>query len=248
MNLLFNEELYLKRRGRAAGNENFSTHPFLTFVADSLCERVQAFARNFDRIAIFAEATAGVENHCRTANPAALINNFFLPLPFSGNIFPDDTLYQLIILGPFLQSCNDVRGLLINCLKYLDSDGIVIGCLWGDETLSPLRQILVEAEMERGTTPRVHPMITVKTLGQICSEAGFTRVVTDIERIYGAYDNALALFHDLHILGESSVLLARHPGLVTKNWLSRIDERFSAHASEREIRMPFDLVSFFGTR
>lgn len=122
-----------------------------------------------------------------------------------------------------LHWANDLPGTLIQIQRALKSSGLFIGALLGGETLTELRQALVQAEceVEGGASPRVSPFIDVAQAGDLLARAGFTLPVSDIDTVVVTYPDAKSLMNDLQGMGETNAAANRRRTFSRRSTLSR---------------------------
>ncbi|CCG83709.1 protein of unknown function [Taphrina deformans PYCC 5710] len=116
---------------------------------------------------------------------------------------------------------NDLPGALIQIRRSLVPDGAFLGAMFGGDTLFELRTSLQLAESDRhgGIAPRVSPMTDVKDVGSLLNRAGFKLTTIDVEDIVVDYPDLFSLAADLHAMGESSAVLARPGGPLSRDSL-----------------------------
>ncbi|MFN3700275.1 MAG: methyltransferase domain-containing protein [Alphaproteobacteria bacterium] len=113
------------------------------------------------------------------------------------------------VLG--FHSLNDLPGALIQMRRALKPDGLLIGSLFGGETLFELRECLVEAELKikNGIAPRIYPFATKQDIGALMQRTGYALPVIDSDSLSVSYNDIYALMHDLRGMGEGNALHAR---------------------------------------
>eukprot|EP01133_Synstelium_polycarpum_P019484 gene19484-23341_t len=91
------------------------------------------------------------------------------PLPFEAESF------DLIISSMSLHWINDLPGVFANLRACLKPNGVFIGALLGEETLTELKDALYLAESERegGFSPHVSPFAKLSDIGNLLSKAKF---------------------------------------------------------------------------
>ncbi len=152
-----------------------------------------------------------------------------------------------------LQYVNDLPGVLAQIRRLLRPDGLFVGVLLGGETLSELRQAMLEAEAAviGGASPRVQPFVDVRDAGGLLQRAGFALPVTDVERLTVTYQSALHLMRELKAMGAGNVLHERSRVGIRRSVLfeaaRRYREAFPAQGSaEGRIRATFELLTLTG--
>jgi SAM-dependent methyltransferase len=252
---LFDRKLVLARRLRARreGAETF----LLDAAAGELIERLSAVKRRFalaldlgtpggalaaalqqsgqvDGI-IAGEPLAGF----RTAHPPRVAADEEA-LPFGNETF------DLVVSALSLQWVNDLPGAFAQIRRALKPDGLFLAALIGGETLGELRESLAaaESEMEGGASPRVSPLVDVRTLGSLLQRAGFALPVTDVERTTVRYQAVRALLHDLRRMGAANALIERSKKPLRRAVLARAEEIYAARFADPDgrLRATFDVL------
>src|SRR5580658_5252962 len=126
-------------------------------------------------------------------------------LPFAAGSF------DLVISTLGLHWTNDLPGALWQICRVLRPDGLLLGALFGGETLWELRHALTRAELEiaSGAAPRVSPFADPREAGSLLQRAGFALPVVDAEVLTLTYPDAFALMRELRALGETNALRDR---------------------------------------
>jgi NADH dehydrogenase [ubiquinone] 1 alpha subcomplex assembly factor 5 len=260
-NKIFDRDLVRVRRQRRAGA--FHNFDFLKReVANRLDDRLHDVNRSF-RIAADLGSHSGIMatllgQHSgietiistdlsgdmvrRSPGFPVVADEEFLP-------FKDDSL-SLITSVLSLHWVNDLPGALIQANRALKPDGLFMAALFGGETLTELRQALLQAEMQEtgGASPRVSPYVDVREAGDLLQRGGFALSVADTERITVDYSDALALMRDLRGMGESNALLTRHRAPMTRRIMMATAEVYHDLFARPDGRIPasFDIVFLMG--
>ncbi|MDE9450178.1 SAM-dependent methyltransferase [Aliiroseovarius sp. Z3] len=176
--------------------------------------------------------------------------------PSAKIVADDDTLdlapgaHDLVIHGLSLHWANDPVGQLIQARRALEPDGLFMGVMFGGQTLSELRAVLSEVEIETtgGLSPRILPMGEIRDLGALLQRAGFALPVADSDLREVTYKNATALIRDLRLMGERNALEQRLKKQLSRSVLSAVNDRYRRHfpASDGRISASFDLVFLTG--
>jgi SAM-dependent methyltransferase len=255
--LLFDRPLLLARlrqaprRPPATGPADFLVNRAL----DDLDERLSTLTRRFPRGAALADPTGRLAE--RLAASGRLDRVVALsPLPRPGaDIVADE---ERLPLAPAsldfaasiltLQAVNDLPGALVQARRALRPDGLFLAALAGGDTLTELRQVLLEAEAEEtgGAAPRVAPFVDVRTLGQLLQRAGFALVVTDADRFTVRYASLAVLVADLRAMAATNPLVGRRPlaRRVALRAARLYAERFAD--ADGRLRATFEIVSASG--
>ncbi|XP_066870301.1 arginine-hydroxylase NDUFAF5, mitochondrial isoform X2 [Kogia breviceps] len=114
-------------------------------------------------------------------------------LPFRENTF------DLVVSSLSLHWVNDLPRALEQIRYVLKPDGVLIGAVFGGDTLYELRCSLQLAETERegGFSPHVSPFTTVNDLGHLLGRAGFNTLTVDTDEIQVNYPGMFELMEDL---------------------------------------------------
>lgn len=157
---------------------------------------------------------------------------------------------DLVVSSLALHWTNDVVGALIQVRRALKPDGLFIGALFGGATLTELRQVLLDAEVELtgGAGPRVSPFADPNDAASLLQRAGFALPVADVDRVTVRYDHPLKLIADLRAMGETSVLAERHPRPLTRAVLGRAFELYAERFAGPDGRIPatFEILALTG--
>jgi SAM-dependent methyltransferase len=176
------------------------------------------------------------------AAPAVALDEEWLPfVPGS---------FDLVLSALDLHWVNDLPGALVQINHALRPDGLFLAVLPGGETLTELRQALLEAESEiaGGAGLRVSPFVDVREAAGLLQRAGFALPVADVETLNVSYASAIDLMRDLRALGEGNALMERRRGFTRRAVLLRAaaiyGERFGD--VDGRVRATFQLVTMTG--
>ena len=190
---IFDRKAVRRNRNRAAGD--FGSFDFLfREMADRLVDRLFDIRREFpfalvlgSHKGIVNEALSGRSNiktivQCdasekmvRAASGLRVVGDEEFQ-PFGAASF------DLVISSASFHWINDFPGTLIQILKSLKPDGLLLVNFFGGETLNELRQSLINAEIKikGGASPRVAPFADLRDAGALLQRAGFALPVADI--------------------------------------------------------------------
>ena len=161
-------------------------------------------------------------------------------LPFAPDRF--DLVLSLMVL----HWINDLPGTLAQLRGCLAPDGLLLAAMPGGDTLTELRQVLTQAELEceGGVSPRVSPFADVRAAGSLLQRAGFALPVVDLDRITVSYGDPLRLLRELGRMGEGNALLRRRPGPLRRATLARACVLYQERFGDAAGRVPatFDIV------
>ncbi|MHA1568367.1 MAG: methyltransferase domain-containing protein [Alphaproteobacteria bacterium] len=165
-------------------------------------------------------------------------------LPFAGGRF------DLVLSGLALHWTNDLPGALAQVRAALKPDGLLLAALFGGETLTELRSVLLEAEIAEtgGASPRASTLIDLRGAGALLQRAGFALPVADRDRITVTFEDAFALMRDLRHMGESNAMAERRRRFTPRATLMRAAalyaERFAG--ADGRISASFDVIFLTG--
>jgi SAM-dependent methyltransferase len=156
---------------------------------------------------------------------------------------------DLVISALALHWTNDLVGALIQARQALTGGGLFLAALLGGATLTELRQVLLEAEIEirGGAGPRVSPFADAADAAGLLSRAGFVEPVVDVDRVSVRYDHPLKLLADLRAMGETSVL-AQRPGPLRRAVVARASELYLKKfaSADGRITASFEILTLTG--
>ncbi len=151
-----------------------------------------------------------------------------------------DASFDLVVSAGVLDQVNDLPGSLALVRRVLRPDGLFLGAFVGGSSLSLLKTALRDARPERPAA-RVHPMIDLRSAGDLLMRAGLTLPVADLETLTVRYAGADRLLSDLRGMGAANLLVGRTP--MSRLELERVKDAFAAMA-DPDGRTPerFDLI------
>lgn len=123
-------------------------------------------------------------------------------LPFA------DGSFDLVVSAGVLDGVDDLPGALALIRRVLRPDGLFLGAFVGGGSLPRLRTALKIAQGERPIA-RLHPMVDVRSAGDLLMRAGFALPVADIETQEVGYRGIGRLLDDLRGMAASNILAER---------------------------------------
>jgi NADH dehydrogenase [ubiquinone] 1 alpha subcomplex assembly factor 5 len=158
--------------------------------------------------------------------------------------------FDAVLSALALHWVNDLPGALLQLRRVLKPDGLLLASMLGGETLTELRQALVEAEIaeEGGLSPRVSPFADSRDLGGLLQRAGFALPVVDSDRITVTYPDALALMRELRAMGESNAVVERRRSVSRRATLLRAAVLYAERFGHPDGRIPatFEIITLTG--
>lgn len=206
--------------------------------ADEVKDRLEMVNRRFMRPAV----VTGFPQVWRSVFPHAVI------VPDDAVLALEPGAHDLVIHGLSLHWANDPVTQIFQCGQALTPDGLFIGVTYGGQTLSELRAVLAETEIEirGGLSPRVLPMAEIRDLGHILQMAGLALPVADAAVRTVTYSDAYALMRDLRAMGEGNALHA-HAGPGSRGYFARAAELYAeAYGQDGRIPATFEMVFLTG--
>lgn len=258
---IFDRRLALMRRDRVAhfaGQHDF----LLQRVAEDFMERLAVTRRVFP-IVLDLGARHGVLGQRLLQRPgtdlvihaeasARLLAGVALPsiradeeaLPFRHESL------DLVVSGLALHLTNDLPGALIQIRRALRPDGLFLAALLGGETLTELRQSLLQAEeeLEGGASPRVAPFADVRDLGALLQRAQFALPVVDAESVRVTYTHPLNLMREIRGMGCTNSMHVRRRVPLRRETLARACEIYQERFGLDDGRVPatFEILTMTG--
>jgi len=237
------------RRQRERARMGFTEHDFLfREVAARLADRLAQIKREFS-IAINLGARGEHLNRLLSDNPSIeTVLGMGLTPGGAGISFVGDeealpiapTSANLIISNLVLHWTNDLPGALIQCRHTLKPDGLFLAAILGGRTLTELRQVITESEVEisGGVSPRISPFAELADAASLLQRAGFNLPVADSDNIKVTYPDVFALMRDLRGMGETNAVLARPRHFTKRQLFLDIAERYAENFGDGDGRIP----------
>ena len=262
--LPFDRDLHRRRLARAA--RAFDGADFLKRrAAEDLVERLGAIKRRFPtaldlgaRNGAFARALAmdaardGVDRLIEADLAAPMLGG----RPGLRVVADEERLpfavgcADLVVSSLAMHWVNDLVGALVQIRRILAPDGLFLGAVLGGSTLTELRQVCMEVDLDMtgGSAPRVCPFIDASDASSLLRRAGFAMPVVDVDRVVVRYDHAVRLMSDLRAMGETCALFERSRGALTREALARIGVLYAERFAGPEGKIPatFDIITLTG--
>lgn len=210
--------------------------------ADEIEDRLSEINRSFSDVAI----VTGHPEFWQDFRPGARIvpDTPVLDLPLAS--------FDLVIHAMALHWADDPVGQLVQSARALRPDGLLIAVCPGGQTLTELRDSLMQAETQvtGGLSPRVLPMGEIRDLGGLIGRAGLALPVADLLTQRASYRNLAHLAQDLRGMGEGNALAQRLRRATAPGVMRKAAEiyagRYADPADPTRIRATFDLVFLTG--
>lgn len=242
---IFDRAARRARRDRAAAR--YDEHDFLrAAMLDGIGDRLASVKRAFRDVLDLGCFDASF------ALPSAVITRIDAGAIFAANGVQADedrlpvapSSFDLIVSAGVLDSVNDVPGALAQIRRALRPDGLFLGAFVGGQSLAVARAAFREAEADRPAA-RFHPMIDVRSAGDLLVRAGFALPVADGETLSVRYPDLFGLIGDLRGMAASNVLRGRVP--LTRTTIASAAGAFAGQADPNgRVAERFDLVFLTG--
>lgn len=245
---LFDRALRRRRAARTAAA--FAGHDVLhRYAAGLIAEKLLDVARSFPLALVWGDRGRHLEAALPPGKLAAVVHagadEDAEASPYTGEQF------DLVVSLLDLHATNDPIGALVQARAALKPDGLFLAVMFGAETLKELRDVLAEAEIERGgLSPRVFPFADVRDGGGLLQRAGFALPVADADRLTIQYADPFKLLADLRGAGEGNVLTARRRHFLARGTLLRALELYRERhaAADGRVSATFVFITLTGWR
>lgn len=151
-----------------------------------------------------------------------------------------DQSFDLILSNLSLHWINDLPGSLIQIRQSLRPDGLFCASLFGAGTLSELRDVLLEAEMDlkSGASLRISPFAEVRDLGGLLQRAGFSLPVVDTDKVTVTFADIFQLMTDLRGMGETNAIFDRQKTFTSREIFAKAAALYAARYGTEDGRIP----------
>jgi NADH dehydrogenase [ubiquinone] 1 alpha subcomplex assembly factor 5 len=253
----FDRDALRRHRDRAA--VDFAAYDFLfAEVAERLADRLDDITRRFPTaldlgchdgmVARTLKQRGGIERLVQldlSPKMAARAARYGLALAGDEERLPFRwSSFDAVLSCLSLHWTNDLPGALIQVRQALKPDGLFLAAMFGGGTLSELRSVFLDAEIETvgGASPRVSPFADLRDAAGLLQRAGFLMPVADADTITVTFENALALFRDLRGMAETNALAMRPRHFMRRDVLANAVARYGARAEGGRITATFRII------
>ncbi|MDR1827067.1 MAG: class I SAM-dependent methyltransferase [Methylobacteriaceae bacterium] len=241
-------------RAHAAGYAGF----LMERAAAELEDRVETVLRTFERaLDVGSPSGHGVQRLGSSGKIREIVRLSPVSDPGAAAVV-DETSFPPEGLGQFdlafsllaLHAVNDLPGVLSRLVRLLKPDGLFIGSLFGNDTLSELRQafLIAESELDGGGSPRIAPFADIRAAGDLMQRAGFALSVSDHDEVSVRYPDVFHLMTDLRAMGGGNALIGRSRKPLRRTTLMRMAQVYAERFSDADgrIRATFDIIWLIG--
>lgn len=249
---LFDRHRRAVRRPRGGDGTGFID----TQMAALLIERVDDVTRQFDQALVIGARNAPLVDALRERCRSVTICEASAALAArSGAIFCDEDAlsvdpesFDLVIWPGGLESVNALPDALLRCRFALRPDGLLIGAAVGDGSFPALRALMTAADAPRAIA-RLHPQLSLRTIGDVLQQCGLQLIVTDVERMTLAYRDLASMVADLRAAALTNVIAGPvHP--IGKAGLAKARSAFVQHmaagAGGKRLQEQVNIMLFSG--
>ncbi len=149
-----------------------------------------------------------------------------------------------------LHAVNDVVGALAQMQLSLRPDGVMLGSLFGGDTLFELRTSLMQADMtiRGGISPRISPFMDKLALGNLLQRAHFALPVVDSDIMTVSYRTFDRLLQDIREMGEANSLQSRARGLTIPAVFQATEDMYRREFTQDDgtLAATFEILHFIG--
>ncbi|OCC24576.1 methyltransferase [Croceicoccus estronivorus] len=224
------------------------------YILDDMVEDVQerlAFLRHEPSRALVIGDWSGELTAALVAK-GCLVTNADVATGQEGTELDEEQPYPF---GPFdlvaslgtLDTVNDLPGALVHIRNALAPGGLAIASFIGAGSLLTLRGAMLAADEERPAA-RIHPMVDVRSGGQLLQRVGWAQPVVDSRTLTARFGSLDRLVEDLRAQGLSNVLASPGP-ILTRAMRDRAHAAF-LEAADADGRVPerFEILTLSGWR
>lgn len=252
---LFDRRLRRLRRDRAANG--YADFDFLRrFMVEEILDRLDGVTREFKTVLDLGATDGGLGHALRARGMRVFSADAgFRFARQSGDIQCDedrlpfaDASFDLIVQAGGLDSVNDVPGALALARRALRPDGLFLSTFVGAGSLEVLKASALAADMSLGDAlcARVHPLIDVRSAGDLLTRAGFALPVADSTGLTVRYGSIFSLLRDLRGMGATNIL-ASDSAALSRNWLAAAAQTFAERADgEGKTTERFEIICLTG--
>jgi SAM-dependent methyltransferase len=251
---IFDRKLRRLHRDRAANN--FAEYRFLRdAIVEGLLDRLDLVRRRFGHALDLGTTDGSLAAALRERGIEVTSTDAGGRFAAGGIQCDEDCLpfapesFDLIVSAGVLDQVNDLPGALIQCRRALRPDGLFLAGFVGAGSLPRLRKALLAADEAAGggAAQRIHPLVDVRSAGDLLVRAGFALTVADSEPLDVGYGDPFRLMADLRGMAAANMLAERNAPPLTRARLAALTQAFAAQAEpDGRVRERFELVFMTG--
>lgn len=141
--------------------------------------------------------------------------------------------YDLVVSFYDISTIKNLKEYLYIIMESLNSNGVVVGCFFGADSLINLRQLLwqIEETITNKYPLRINPMLKLKDLTGLIQNTGFKNIITFKDNIEINFENMLELIHNIRNFGENGIFektesFSKQVASLIKNDSKKFTEKF----------------------
>lgn len=161
--------------------------------------------------------------------------------------FPENT-FDIVLSSLCLHWVNDLPGCLEKIQYSMKPDAVLIGSIFGEDTLFELRSSLQLANLERkgGVAAHVSPFTRTADISALLMRSGFTMLTIDVEEINVGYPSMFELMRDLKGMGENNAAFNRPLSISRDTLLAASAIYKELYGKNDSISATFQIIYFLG--
>lgn len=148
-----------------------------------------------------------------------------------------DNSVDLIFANLVLQWC-DLAASFAEIERVLRPDGLLMFTTLGPDTLYELREAWASVD----DYPHVNVFYDMHDVGEAMLNARLAEPVLDMDRYVLTYPDAMAMMHDLKVLGASNVTRGRRRGLTGKKALNQVTRAYEAFREQGILPASYEVI------
>ncbi len=263
--LLFSNQRISASYQRAARIAKSDADFLVSAAAKILGERLNAITREFEVVADLYSPFSGMEVELQELATAKSI--VFLRQDAWNETPSLENSQKNVVVGQFpdipfqpssinlatslfaLHRSNNLPNTLMEIREALRPDGLFMAVLPGSQTLTELRQSLIQAESELSASVslRIDPFGEIRQYGALLQAAGYALPVVDTETFTVRYSSLASLVNDIRAMGAGSAL-NDVPAYPHRNLFKRTEEILLRDHADQDgkFRITVELVFLSG--
>jgi ubiquinone/menaquinone biosynthesis C-methylase UbiE len=236
---IFDKSALVMHRNRASKNiEQYDN--LIEQISQNLIERLNEVNMNFQTVLDLGCNTGQLTRMVKSSlNPNILISADIseqMLKKFSGNkVVADEEIipfknksFNLVLSTFALNYVNQLPKVLKQILACLKPNGLFIGTVFGEKTLTELKLSILESEIKikGGASPRIMPMFNIRDIGNLLQQIGYNLTVVDSDLITYQYENFMDLVRALRGMGITNILSKRDKNYLGKKTLEEMGKNY----------------------
>ena len=166
---------------------------------------------------------------------------------FYNNFYNDNNNAILSLLTAHV--VNDLLGVFCQYQLSLKKQGILLGAMFGANTLRELRQIFVDTDIAlyNGATPHISPLPQWQDIGAILQKAKFVLPVIDRQFMTLRYKNLRQLLYEWRILSGGNIRYDNYKRFIKKEYFKYAEALYYEKFSDNNrLTVTVEIIYFHG--